>query len=225
MRERLPLGVTNDKAAGHVVNLRRSGDVRQAGLSASQVRTARLARRATRRGRLIIVVLANAEAQEGPQDAEYDDKAEAQQSNDDDEDQGRGHSADIVAAWILDCHRGPLPTSLMGAARARRGIPSRDGKRMDGPRPAQRSTPQFRHSNGVTGSRRARWVSIYRLLTHSPSSTLPRSWGHSRALSSPYEARWHVFGAAAVSGRPGAAGSQSAAGRCWRDGLRGHRCG
>jgi hypothetical protein len=135
------------------------------------------------------------------------------------------HSAGIVAAWILACHRGPLPTSLMGAARARRGIPSRDGKRMDGPRLAQRSTPQFRHSNGVTGSRRARWVSIYRLLTHSPSSTLPRSWGHSRALSSSYEARWHVFGAAAVSGRPGAAGSQSAAGRCWRDGLRGHRCG
>jgi hypothetical protein len=54
---------------------------------------------------LIVVVLANTEVQGGPQNSEYGDKGDAQQGNDDDEDQGCGHGAGIVAARILSCLR------------------------------------------------------------------------------------------------------------------------
>jgi hypothetical protein len=47
---------------------------------------------------LIVVVLANTEVQGAPQNSEYGDKCDAQQGNDDDEDQGCGHGAGIVAA-------------------------------------------------------------------------------------------------------------------------------
>jgi hypothetical protein len=54
---------------------------------------------------LIVVVLANTEVQGGPQNSEYGDKCDGQQGNDDDEDQGCGHGAGIVAARILGRHR------------------------------------------------------------------------------------------------------------------------
>jgi hypothetical protein len=63
------------------------------------------ARRLLGSGGLIVVVLANTEVQGGPQNSENGDKGDAQQGNDDDEDQGCGHGAGIVAARILSCHR------------------------------------------------------------------------------------------------------------------------
>jgi hypothetical protein len=55
---------------------------------------------------LIVVVLANTEVQGAPQNSEYGDKCDAQQGNDDDEDQGCGHGAGIVAARRLLRHAG-----------------------------------------------------------------------------------------------------------------------
>jgi hypothetical protein len=54
---------------------------------------------------LIVVVLANTEVQGAPQNSEYGDKGDTQQGNDDDEGQGCGHGAGIVAARILSRHR------------------------------------------------------------------------------------------------------------------------
>jgi hypothetical protein len=57
---------------------------------------------------LIVIVLANAEVQGAPQNAEYGDKGDAQEGDDDDEDQGRGHGASIVPARMLGRHRSRL---------------------------------------------------------------------------------------------------------------------